>query len=165
VDETINKLFISIKNSNINQQKVVDNPINISEKALNVEKIRISEVSFSYKNKGTFKIGQINFEIEKNSFVGLIGSSGSGKSTLLNMIVGLVRPDEGNVFLDEIDITKIPMYKRAQMGIGYLPQEVSVFRKLSVEDNIMAILEMTDLKKAERKIKLEKLLKCSKKHR
>ena len=74
------------------------------------------------------------------------------------MIVGLVQPDNGKVFLDEIDITSLPMYKRAQMGIGYLPQEVSVFRKLSVEDNILAILEMTDLSKTERHEKLEQLL-------
>ena len=74
------------------------------------------------------------------------------------MIVGLVRPDQGHVFLDELEITKLPMYKRAQLGIGYLPQEVSVFRKLSVEDNIMAILEMTPLSSTQRKEKLEKLL-------
>jgi lipopolysaccharide export system ATP-binding protein len=74
------------------------------------------------------------------------------------MIVGLVRPDEGQVFLDDLEITKLPMYKRAQMGIGYLPQEVSVFRKLSVEDNILAILEMTELSKEERHEKLEQLL-------
>ena len=74
------------------------------------------------------------------------------------MIVGLVRPDEGNVFLDGTNITRLPMYKRAQLGIGYLPQEVSVFRKLSVEDNIMAILEMTSMSKEERSVKLEQLL-------
>jgi lipopolysaccharide export system ATP-binding protein len=74
------------------------------------------------------------------------------------MMVGLVRPDEGSVFLDDVEITKLPMYKRAQMGIGYLPQEVSVFRKLSVEDNIMAILEMTSMSKEERSEKLEQLL-------
>jgi lipopolysaccharide export system ATP-binding protein len=74
------------------------------------------------------------------------------------MMVGLVRPDEGSVFLDEVEITKLPMYKRAQMGIGYLPQEVSVFRKLSVEDNIMAILEMTHMSKDDRNEKLEQLL-------
>jgi lipopolysaccharide export system ATP-binding protein len=74
------------------------------------------------------------------------------------MIVGLVKPDNGDVFMDEINITKLPMYKRAQLGIGYLPQEVSVFRKLSVEDNIMAILELTDLNKQQRHEKLEKLI-------
>ena len=74
------------------------------------------------------------------------------------MVVGLIKPDEGNVFLDETDITKLPMYKRAQMGIGYLPQEASVFRKLSVEDNIKAILEMTKFPKQQQKDKLESLL-------
>jgi ABC-type multidrug transport system fused ATPase/permease subunit len=134
VDETINKLFISIKNSNINQQKVVDNPINISEKALNVEKIRISEVSFSYKNKGTFNIGQINFEIEKNSFVGLIGSSGSGKSTLLNMIVGLVKPENGAIYYnDNLDI--FYNLKHFYKKIAYVTQEVNIIND-SVRNNI-----------------------------
>ena len=108
--------------------------------------------------KGRSVVGGVSIEVNQGEIVGLLGPNGAGKTTSFYMIVGLVRPNEGTVFLDEIDITKIPMYKRAQMGIGYLPQEVSVFRKLSVEDNIMAILEMTDLKKAERKIKLEKLL-------
>ena len=100
----------------------------------------------------------VSIEVNQGEIVGLLGPNGAGKTTSFYVIVGLIRPNEGTVFLDEIDITKVPMYKRAQMGIGYLPQEVSVFRKLSVEDNIMAILEMTDLKKPERKIKLEKLL-------
>jgi lipopolysaccharide export system ATP-binding protein len=108
--------------------------------------------------KGRSVVDGVSIEVNQGEIVGLLGPNGAGKTTSFYMIVGLVRPDEGNVFLDEIDITKIPMYKRAQMGIGYLPQEVSVFRKLSVEDNIMAILEMTNLKKADRKIKLEKLL-------
>src|SRR5690606_15337274 len=79
-------------------------------------------------------------------------------TTSFYMIVGLVKPDSGRVFLDDMEITNMPMYKRSQYGIGYLPQEISVFRKLSVEDNIMAILEMTDLNKTERHEKLEKLL-------
>ncbi|MFM7637553.1 MAG: LPS export ABC transporter ATP-binding protein, partial [Crocinitomicaceae bacterium] len=82
----------------------------------------------------------------------------AGKTTSFYMIVGLVRPDKGKVFLDDTEITKLPMYKRAQMGIGYLPQEISVFRKLSVEDNIMAILEMTNLDRPSREQKLEQLL-------
>ena len=94
---------------------------------------------------------------EKRLFI-IGGCNGAGKTTSFYMIVGLVRPDEGKVFLDGTDITKLPMYKRAQLGIGYLPQEVSVFRKLSVEDNILAILEMTDLSKVQREEKLEKLL-------
>ena len=97
-------------------------------------------------------------EVNQGEIVGLLGPNGAGKTTSFYMIVGLVRPDEGKVFLDEQEITGLPMYKRAQLGIGYLPQEVSVFRKLSVEDNIMAILEMTDLNKQEREEKLETLL-------
>ena len=104
--------------------------------------------------KGRSVVDGVSIEVNQGEIVGLLGPNGAGKTTSFYVIVGLVRPNEGTVFLDEIDITKVPMYKRAQMGIGYLPQEVSVFRKLSVEDNIMAILEMTDLKKPERKIKL-----------
>ncbi|MCX6195871.1 MAG: ATP-binding cassette domain-containing protein, partial [Flavobacteriia bacterium] len=102
--------------------------------------------------KGRSVVDGVSIEVNQGEIVGLLGPNGAGKTTSFYVIVGLVRPNEGTVFLDEIDITKVPMYKRAQMGIGYLPQEVSVFRKLSVEDNIMAILEMTDLKKPERKI-------------
>lgn len=108
--------------------------------------------------KGRSVVDGVSIEVNQGEIVGLLGPNGAGKTTSFYMIVGLVRPDEGNVFLDEIDITKIPMYKRAQMGIGYLPQDVSVFRKLSVEDNIMAILEMTNLSKVARRIKLEELL-------
>jgi lipopolysaccharide export system ATP-binding protein len=90
--------------------------------------------------------------------VGLLGPNGAGKTTSFYMVVGLVKPDMGNVFLDEQNITKLPMYKRAQMGIGYLPQEASVFRKLSVEDNISAVLEMTKLTRGEQQNKLESLL-------
>jgi lipopolysaccharide export system ATP-binding protein len=100
----------------------------------------------------------VSIEVSQGEIVGLLGPNGAGKTTSFYMIVGLVRPDEGNVFLDGTNITRLPMYKRAQLGIGYLPQEVSVFRKLSVEDNILAILEMTDLSKAQREEKLEKLL-------
>jgi lipopolysaccharide export system ATP-binding protein len=96
--------------------------------------------------------------VNQGEIVGLLGPNGAGKTTSFYMMVGLVRPDEGSVYLDEVEITKLPMYKRAQMGIGYLPQEVSVFRKLSVEDNIMAILEMTSMSKDERNEKLEQLL-------
>jgi lipopolysaccharide export system ATP-binding protein len=97
-------------------------------------------------------------EVQQGEIVGLLGPNGAGKTTSFYMMVGLVRPDEGQVFLDDLEITKLPMSKRAQMGIGYLPQEVSVFRKLSVEDNILAILEMTELSKEARHEKLEQLL-------
>ena len=100
----------------------------------------------------------VSVEVNQGEIVGLLGPNGAGKTTSFYMIVGLVRPDQGQVFLDELEITKLPMYKRAQLGIGYLPQEVSVFRKLSVEDNIMAILEMTPLTSAQRSEKLETLL-------
>ena len=100
----------------------------------------------------------VSVEVNQGEIVGLLGPNGAGKTTSFYMIVGLVRPDQGQVFLDKLEITKLPMYKRAQLGIGYLPQEVSVFRKLSVEDNIMAILEMTPLTSAQRSEKLETLL-------
>ena len=90
--------------------------------------------------------------------MGLLGPNGAGKTTTFYMVVGLIKPDEGEVFLNTEEITKLPMYKRAQMGIGYLPQEASVFRKLSVEDNIMAVLEMTNISKQQRREKLEALL-------
>lgn len=110
----------------------------------------------SYKGREVVK--GVTVEVKQGEIVGLLGPNGAGKTTSFYMIVGLVKPDAGKVFLDDTDITSLPMYKRSQMGIGYLPQEVSVFRKLSVEDNIMAILEMTDLNKEERKQRLEKLL-------
>ena len=119
-------------------------------------KLYTQNIQKTYRGRNV--VDGVSIEVNQGEIVGLLGPNGAGKTTSFYMIVGLVRPDEGNVFLDETDITKIPMYKRAQMGIGYLPQEVSVFRKLSVEDNIMAILEMTDLNKTDRKIKLEKLL-------
>lgn len=103
-------------------------------------------------------VNHVSFEVQQGEIVGLLGPNGAGKTTSFYQVVGLVRPDEGHVYLQEEDITALPMYKRAKMGIGYLPQEASVFRKLSVEDNISAVLEMTKLSKAEQKEKLESLL-------
>jgi lipopolysaccharide export system ATP-binding protein len=103
-------------------------------------------------------VNNVSFEVRQGEIVGLLGPNGAGKTTSFYQVVGLVRPDEGHVYLQEEDITALPMYKRAKMGIGYLPQEASVFRKLSVEDNIAAVLEMTKLSKAEQKEKLESLL-------
>jgi lipopolysaccharide export system ATP-binding protein len=119
-------------------------------------KLHTHEISKTYRGRQVVKT--VSIEVNQGEIVGLLGPNGAGKTTSFYMIVGLVSPEVGKVFLDDIDITKMPMYKRAQLGIGYLPQEVSVFRKLSVEDNIMAILEMTDLNKSQRKEKLEKLL-------
>lgn len=103
-------------------------------------------------------VNQVSVEVKQGEIVGLLGPNGAGKTTTFYMVVGLIKPDEGEVFLEDRNITKLPMYKRAQMGIGYLPQEASVFRKLSVEDNIAAVLEITKLSKAEQKKKLEDLL-------
>jgi lipopolysaccharide export system ATP-binding protein len=103
-------------------------------------------------------VNKVSVEVKQGEIVGLLGPNGAGKTTTFYMVVGLIKPDDGEVFLDERNITKMPMYKRAQMGIGYLPQEASVFRKLSVEDNISAVLELTSLSKAEQKEKLEALL-------
>lgn len=119
-------------------------------------KLYTQEIKKSYKGRDVVK--GVTVEVNQGEIVGLLGPNGAGKTTSFYMIVGLVKPDSGKVFLDEVDITNAPMYKRSQMGIGYLPQEVSVFRKLSVEDNIMAILELTDLNKEERKNRLEQLL-------
>ena len=103
-------------------------------------------------------VDHVSIHVNQGEIVGLLGPNGAGKTTTFYMVVGLIKPDEGEVFLNTEEITKLPMYKRAHMGIGYLPQEASVFRKLSVEDNIMAVLEMTDLKKQQRREKLEALL-------
>lgn len=109
-----------------------------------------------YRNRTV--VNHVSIHVKQGEIVGLLGPNGAGKTTTFYQVVGLIKPDEGKVFLDEQDITQLPMYRRAQMGIGYLPQEASVFRKLSVEDNIKAILEMTKLSKAEQKDKLESLL-------
>ena len=119
-------------------------------------KLYTQEIKKSYKGRDVVK--GVTVEVNQGEIVGLLGPNGAGKTTSFYMIVGLVKPDSGKVFLDNTEITNFPMYKRSQMGIGYLPQEVSVFRKLSVEDNIMAILEMTSLNKVERKARLEQLL-------
>jgi lipopolysaccharide export system ATP-binding protein len=96
--------------------------------------------------------------VSQGEIVGLLGPNGAGKTTSFYQVVGLVKSDRGEVYLNDQNITRLPMFRRAQLGIGYLPQEASVFRKLSVEDNILAVLEMTKLSKAEQKQKLESLL-------
>lgn len=103
-------------------------------------------------------VNDVSVNVQQGEIVGLLGPNGAGKTTTFYMVVGLISPDEGTIFLENEDITRLPMYKRAQKGIGYLPQEASVFRRLTVEDNIKAVLEMTTLTKAEQKDKLESLL-------
>jgi lipopolysaccharide export system ATP-binding protein len=120
---------------------------------------KIYTTSLVKKYKDRTVVNHVSVEVNQGEIVGLLGPNGAGKTTSFYMVVGFVKPNEGKVFLDDNEITNLPMYKRAQMGIGYLPQEASIFRKLSVEDNITAVLEMTKLTKADQKNKLEELLK------
>jgi lipopolysaccharide export system ATP-binding protein len=103
-------------------------------------------------------VDNVSIEVRQGEIVGLLGPNGAGKTTSFYMIVGLIKPNEGKIYLDDQEITNLPMYKRSQLGIGYLAQEASVFRKLSVEDNIKAVLEMTKLSKSQQNDKLESLL-------
>jgi len=119
-------------------------------------KLRAEQIVKTYKERTVVK--GVSLEVNQGEIVGLLGPNGAGKTTSFYMIVGLVKPSSGHVFLDGEDITSSPMYVRAQKGIGYLAQEASVFRKLSVEDNIKAVLEMTKLSKLEQNEKLEELL-------
>lgn len=108
--------------------------------------------------KGRTVVNQVSVNVKQGEIVGLLGPNGAGKTTSFYMMVGLIKPDGGEIFLDDVNITAMPMYKRAQTGIGYLPQEASVFRQLSVEDNVAAVLEMTNYSKEEQKERLEVLL-------
>ena len=119
-------------------------------------KLRSENIVKIYGEKRVVK--GVSVEVNKGEIVGLLGPNGAGKTTSFYMIVGLIKPNEGKVFLDGEDISSLPMYKRAQMGIGYLSQESSVFRKMTVEDNLLAVLEMTRLTKEEQKQKCEDLL-------
>jgi lipopolysaccharide export system ATP-binding protein len=111
------------------------------------------------KNYGKRTVtNKVSFQVGQGEIVGLLGPNGAGKTTSFYQVVGLVKPDYGDVFLNDINITRLPMYKRAKMGLGYLPQEASVFRKLTVEDNISAVLEMTKLSRRQQKEKLETLI-------
>ncbi len=118
--------------------------------------IHTKDLVKSYRSRTV--VSHVSVEVKQGEIVGLLGPNGAGKTTTFYMVVGLIKPDEGAVYLNDKEITKMPMYKRAQLGIGYLPQEASVFRKLSVEDNIKAVLEMTKLTRKEQKHKLEELL-------
>ena len=118
--------------------------------------LRTDNLVKSYGGRQVVK--EVSVKVGQGEIVGLLGPNGAGKTTTFYMTVGFVQPEAGAVYLDDIDITKMAMYKRARLGIGYLPQEASVFRKLSVEDNLKAVLEMTKLSKAEQKDKQEELL-------
>ena len=119
-------------------------------------KLRADNLVKKYKKRTV--VDHISVEVEQGEIVGLLGPNGAGKTTSFYMIVGLVKPNAGNIYLDEENITKLPMYKRAKLGVGYLAQEASVFRTLTVEENLMAVLELRKLSNAERKEKMEALL-------
>lgn len=119
-------------------------------------RLRAENIKKKYGKRMVVK--DVSVEVSQGEIVGLLGPNGAGKTTSFYMVVGLVQPYSGRIFLDNKEITDEPMYRRAQMGVGYLPQEASVFRKLSVEDNLLAILEMTKLSKKEQKMKAESLL-------
>lgn len=118
--------------------------------------LRADNLVKKYKQRRV--VDNISVTVEQGEIVGLLGPNGAGKTTSFYMIVGLIKPNEGEIFLDDQNITSLPMYKRAKLGIGYLAQEASVFRKLTVEENIMAVLEMTNLPKAEQRERVESLL-------
>ncbi|MEM9917563.1 MAG: LPS export ABC transporter ATP-binding protein [Bacteroidota bacterium] len=119
-------------------------------------KLRASNLNKIYGRRKV--VNNVSVEVNQGEIVGLLGPNGAGKTTTFYMVVGFIKPNAGQVFLDGADITSLPMYRRAREGVGYLPQEPSVFRKLSVEQNIKAVLEMTPLSKAEQKDKLESLI-------
>lgn len=120
--------------------------------------VKIETKSLIKKYGARTVVNDVSFNVQQGEIVGLLGPNGAGKTTSFYMVVGIIKPDSGSVYLDQEDITKLPMYKRAQKGIGYLPQEASVFRKLSVEDNIGAVLELTKLTKAEQLHKRDALI-------
>ena len=119
-------------------------------------KLHTTDLVKRYKTRTV--VNEVSVEVEQGEIVGLLGPNGAGKTTTFYMIVGLIRPNDGHIWLDSTEITDFPMYRRSRLGIGYLAQEASVFRKLSVEDNIMAVMELSDMTKPERKERLESLL-------
>ncbi len=123
-----------------------------------MEKMRLHTHNLVKKYRSRVVVNHVSIEVSQGEIVGLLGPNGAGKTTSFYMIVGLITPNEGRIFLDDKDITTEPIYKRARMGIGYLAQEASVFRKLSVEDNLKAVLEMSDYSKEEQLEIVESLL-------
>jgi lipopolysaccharide export system ATP-binding protein len=123
---------------------------------MNEKTLRSQDLVKVYKKRTV--VNKASVQVSKGEIVGLLGPNGAGKTTTFYMIVGMIKPEKGNVYLDDTEITNIPMYKRARMGIGYLPQEASVFRRLTVEENLMAVLQMIPLTSSQRKEKCEQLL-------
>ncbi|MBP5247270.1 MAG: LPS export ABC transporter ATP-binding protein [Fibrobacter sp.] len=121
-----------------------------------IRTIRTEKICKIYNGRKV--VNDVSISVSQGEIVGLLGPNGAGKTTSFYMIVGMVRPDSGHIFLDDIEMTEKPMFRRARLGVGYLPQEASIFRKLSVQDNIMAILETQGYSRKERKERLEQLL-------
>jgi len=121
-----------------------------------IRTIRTEKICKIYNGRKV--VNDVSISVSQGEIVGLLGPNGAGKTTSFYMIVGMVRPDSGHIFLDDVEMTEKPMYRRARLGVGYLPQEASIFRKLSVQDNIMAILETQGYSRKERKERLEQLL-------
>jgi lipopolysaccharide export system ATP-binding protein len=119
-------------------------------------KLHTTDLVKRYKTRTV--VNEVSVEVEQGEIVGLLGPNGAGKTTTFYMIVGLIRPNGGQIWLDSTEITDFPMYRRSRLGIGYLAQEASVFRKLSVEDNLMAVMELSDMTRQERKERQESLL-------
>jgi lipopolysaccharide export system ATP-binding protein len=128
----------------------------VTEKPSRAEKLIARNLVKKYRKRKV--VNEVSLTVNRGEIVGLLGPNGAGKTTTFYQIVGFIKPDAGTVLLDQLDVTKLPMYKRARLGLGYLPQESSVFRKMSVADNLMCILETTGLSRKERKAKQEKLL-------
>jgi len=118
--------------------------------------LRAEELFKKYKSR--LVVNNVSFEVGQGEIVGLLGPNGAGKTTSFYMVVGLIKPNSGRIYLDDKEITSLPMFRRAKLGVGYLAQEASVFRTLSVEENILGVLEMTDLSRAAQKEKMEHLL-------
>lgn len=123
------------------------------------EQMRLWTNNLVKRYKSRTVVDKVSIEVHQGEIVGLLGPNGAGKTTTFYMTVGLIKPDEGQIFLNDLDITEEPVYRRAQLGVGYLAQEASVFRKLSVEDNIRAVLEMTEYTKEYQKERLETLIR------
>ena len=121
-----------------------------------IRTIRTDKICKIYNGRKV--VNNVSISVSQGEIVGLLGPNGAGNTTSFYMIVGMVRPDSGHIFLDDVEMTEKPMFRRARLGVGYLPQEASIFRKLSVQDNIMAILETQNYKRSERKERLEQLL-------
>jgi lipopolysaccharide export system ATP-binding protein len=118
--------------------------------------LRADHLVKRYKKRTVVR--QVNVEVRQGEVVGLLGPNGAGKTTTFYMIVGMIRPNEGKVYVDETEITTMAMYKRARMGIGYLPQEASIFRKMTVEENLLAVLQLMDMPSAERRARCDQLM-------